>query len=397
MKRQHLLVICLCLSTLLSSNCATKEENAPGTDLPELSISGVTLLEGDAGQFFGFRVSASKRSERVITVDFKTEQATAGDGTDFAGASGTLEIPAGQQEGAIEVEILGDTLKEMDERFKVILSNPVNASILNGEGLGTIRNDDTFVFIPDDGYITSDSYLGYDLVWRDEFNGSALNTADWTHETGAGGWGNQELQYYTDRPDNAYLEDGRLVIEAKKESYSGSPYTSARLITQNKQLFQYGRVDIRAILPEGQGIWPALWMLGANISGVGWPACGEIDIMELIGHQPSTVHGTAHWGPQGQGYSNHIGGSYSLDGEKYSERYHVFSIVWEKDNIKWYVDENEFFRLSRANVNGNYPFNGEFFFIFNIAVGGQWPGYPDESTAFPQRMYVDYIRVFQEL
>lgn len=381
----------------LSLSCATKGENPPGLDLPELSISGVSLLEGGAGQFFSFRVSASEKSERGMAVDFKTEQLTAGDGTDFVGASGTLEIPAGLQEGSIEVEILGDTLKEMDERFKVILSNPVNASILNGEGLGTIRNDDTFAFIPEDGYVTSESYLGYGLVWQDEFNGPALNTSDWTHETGAGGWGNQELQYYTDRPDNAYLEDGRLVIEAKKESYSGSPYTSARLITQNKQLFQYGRVDIRAILPEGQGIWPALWMLGANISSIGWPACGEIDIMELIGHQPSTVHGTAHWGPQGQGYSNHIGGSYSLDGEKYSERYHVFSIVWEKDNIKWYVDENEFFRLSRANVNGAYPFNAEFFFIFNIAVGGQWPGYPDESTTFPQRMYVDYIRVFQEL
>lgn len=395
MYKQHLFFTCFAVFAL--GSCDGKETGTPVLELPGLAISDVALLEGDSSKFFSFKVTASKVSGQVISVDFTTKEATAGEGADFAGTAGTLEIPAGALEGFIEVEVLGDTLKEMDERFKVVLSNPVNAVILTGEALGVVRNDDTFAFIPEDGYITAESYVGYGLVWQDEFDGAALNTSDWTHETGAGGWGNQELQYYTDRPENAYLENGRLIIEARKESFSGSPYTSARLITRDKQHFRFGRIDIRAILPEGQGVWPALWMLGTNISSVGWPACGEIDIMELVGHQPSTVHGTAHWGPQGQGYSTHIGGAYSLDGEKFSERYHVFSIVWEQDDIRWYVDENEFFRLTKANVNGSYPFNGEFFFIFNIAVGGQWPGYPDDSTVFPQRMFVDYIRVFQEL
>ncbi|MCB9323917.1 MAG: family 16 glycosylhydrolase [Lewinellaceae bacterium] len=311
--------------------------------------------------------------------------------------SGTLIIPTGAREGYIEVEIVGDIIKEQDEEFKVVLSNPVNATIVNGEGLGTIRNDDTYIDIPEDGYITPESYTGYELVWGDEFNGTALNMEDWTYEVNGDGGGNNELQYYTDRPQNSFLSNGNLVIEAKEESYQGKQYTSARIVTQNKQLFQFGRVDIRAILPKGQGIWPALWMLGTNISSVGWPACGEIDIMELIGHQPSTVYGTIHSGAQGQGYSNHVGQSYTLNGGDFSDEYHVFSLIWEPNSIKWLVDDNQFFSITNADVPGAYPFNDKFFFIFNVAVGGNWPGSPDGTTVFPQQMIVDYVRVFQEL
>ena len=268
---------------------------------------------------------------------------------------------------------------------------------MNGEGLGTIRNDDTYIDIPEDGYITPESYTGYELVWGDEFNGTALNMEDWTYEVNGDGGGNNELQYYTDRPQNSFLSNGNLVIEAKEESYQGKQYTSARIVTQNKQLFQFGRVDIRAILPKGQGIWPALWMLGTNISSVGWPACGEIDIMELIGHQPSTVYGTIHSGAQGQGYSNHVGQSYTLNGGDFSDEYHVFSLIWEPNSIKWLVDDNQFFSITNADVPGAYPFNDKFFFIFNVAVGGNWPGSPDGTTVFPQQMIVDYVRVFQEL
>jgi len=137
-------------------------------------------------------------------------------------------------------------------------------------------------------------------------------------------------------------------------------------------------------------------VLGANFGDVGWPHCGEIDIMELLGHEPSTTHGTAHWGPQGQSWSYNDKGEYHLtEGKKFSDEYHVFSIIWEPGQIDWYLNDNKFFTIRPADVNGNYPFNAEFFFIFNIAVGGQWPGYPDDTTVFPQRMIVDYIRVFQ--
>jgi hypothetical protein len=361
-----------------------------------MTISSVTLFEGNENNVFQFQVSTSKVYDDEVKVNFRTEEITAGDGTDFYGKKGTVSIPANERKAFIEIEIIADTLREADEQFKIVLSNPVNATLQSTEGIGTIRNDDTFIDIPDDGYITPDNYVGYDLSWQDEFNGAEINSSDWTHETGATGWGNQELQNYTTRQENSYLTDGNLVIEAREESFEGAPYTSARMITRDKQEFQYGRVDIRAILPEGQGIWPALWMLGANFSDIGWPVCGEIDIMELVGHEPSTVHGTAHWGPQQQSFSINKGSEYKIDGEKFSDKYHVFSIVWEPNSIKWYVDDNQYFSLTPADVNGNYPFNAEFFFIFNIAVGGNWPGNPDETTEFPQRMYVDYIRIFQK-
>lgn len=397
MKKIIAYVLSMLLVTVIA--CGDKnDDNPPAADFPKVSISSVTVFEGDENSTVSFKVSTSKEYSGDVKVDYETEEETAGAQTDFLPVSGTLTIAAGDREGFIEVVIVGDIYKEGDEEFKVVLSNPVNATISNGEGLGTIRNDDTFVDVPEDGYITPESYAGYDLVWQDEFNGSTLNTNDWTYEIGASGWGNNEWQYYTDREDNAYLSDGNLIIEAKEEDYSGSSYTSARLITKDKKTFTFGRVDIRAILPEGQGIWPALWMLGNNISSVGWPACGEIDIMELIGHEPSTVHGTIHSGPQGQSWSFHEGAGYTLNSGKFSDEYHVFSIIWEYNSIKFFVDDNQYFSITDANVSNAYPypFNDEFFFIFNIAVGGNWPGYPDATTEFPQRMIVDYIRIFQE-
>lgn len=386
-----------CMLAVSIFSCADDDVTPPSTDLPRISISSVTLFEGQENAVFSFKVSTSADYSGEIKVDYATEEITAGATIDFIYTSGTLIIPAGSREGFIDVEVVGDIYKEQDEEFKVVLSNPVNATIVNGEGLGTIRNDDTYIEIPEDGYITPESYTGYELVWGDEFNGTALNMNDWTYEVNGNGGGNNELQYYTDRPENSFLSNGNLVIEANEESYQGKQYTSARIVTQNKQLFQYGRIDIRAILPEGQGIWPALWMLGTNISSIGWPACGEIDIMELVGHEPSTVHGTIHSGPQGQGYSNYTGDHYTLSSGKFSDQYHVFTLIWEPNSIKWLVDDNQFFSITNADVSGAYPFNDQFFFIFNIAVGGNWPGSPNGTTVFPQQMIVDYVRVFQEL
>jgi len=368
-------------------------------ELPLINISNLILPEGNtATTTFRFKVSTSEASTKAVSVDYATEEKTAGIGIDFEEAIGTLTIPAGETEGFIEVSVVTDTLKEEDEEFEVKLSNPVNAQFLTSSGSGTIRNDDTFVFVPEDGYITPENYTGFNLVWGDEFDGNQLNPDDYTYEQGAGGWGNQESQIYTNRSENSYLSDGNLVIEAREENFNGSNYTSARIITQSKKIFAFGRIDIRAILPEGQGIWPALWMLGEDFGTIGWPACGELDIMELLGHEPGTVHGTAHWGPQGQSFSTFKGNEYSLNGgEKFSDEYHVFSLIWEPNSVRWLVDDVQYHSITTADVNGTpYPFNDEFFFIFNIAVGGQWPGYPDASTQFPQRMFIDYVRVFQE-
>ena len=190
----------LSVSLILTFSCKEPDDgpNPPDpTTFPKLSISNVTTFERDENHTFRFKVATSAAVDYEVKVDYITEEITAGFTEDFIEKTGTLAIPAGAREGYIEVEIIGDTLKEADEEFRVLLSNPVNATLFTDEGIGTIRNDDTFIIVPDDGYITPESYTGYDLVWRDEFEGTSLNTSDWNYETGAGGWGNQELQYYT--------------------------------------------------------------------------------------------------------------------------------------------------------------------------------------------------------
>jgi len=248
----------------------------------------------------------------------------------------------------------------------------------------------------DNGYTSPLSYNDYELVWYDEFDGTTINSENWVFETGTGcpncGWGNNELQYYL--RDNAWLDSGVLVIEARQQNYSGNNYTSTRMKTEGKQSFKYGRVDIRALLPQGQGIWPALWMLGDNISTIGWPACGEIDIMEMIGGagRENEVHGTLHWDNNGHAYT---GGSYTLQNGIFADEYHVFSIEWDDNSIKWFLNNNQYHEISISATDMS-EFHEEFFFIFNVAVGGNWPGSPDNTTIFPQQMKVDYIRVFQK-
>lgn len=246
----------------------------------------------------------------------------------------------------------------------------------------------------EDGYATPLNYSGYNLTWNDEFEGTTVNTSNWIFETGTGnsGWGNNELQYY--RQGNAWVEGGVLTIEARKESYQGSNYTSTRMITKNKKSFQYGRIDIRALLPKGQGIWPALWMLGNNIQTVSWPSCGEIDIMEMVGGsgRDNQTHGTVHWDNSGHEY---VGGSYTLQSGIFADEYHVFSIIWDETLIKWFVNDIKFYEIDITPSHMS-EFHQPYFFIFNVAVGGNWPGNPDATTIFPQRMRVDYIRVFQK-
>ncbi|HET7896311.1 MAG TPA: glycoside hydrolase family 16 protein, partial [Flavisolibacter sp.] len=263
---------------------------------------------------------------------------------------------------------------------------------------GTIVTEDGKNFVTDNaGYTTPIVYPGYTLAWQDEFSGSALDGGVWNYETGngSGGWGNNELEYYTNSPKNVFVSNGNLIIEARKESIGGFNYSSARITTQNKKSFTYGRIDIRAKLPKGKGIWPALWMLGNNIGSVGWPACGEIDIMELLGHEPAKMYGTLHYGASSATHGSK-GSSYTLPTGIFYDRFHVYSMEWKQDQIKLFVDDNLFLTVNKSDLGtAPYPFNAPFFFIFNVAVGGNWPGNPDGTTTYPQRMIVDYVRVFQ--
>ncbi|MFC3879283.1 family 16 glycosylhydrolase [Algoriphagus namhaensis] len=250
------------------------------------------------------------------------------------------------------------------------------------------------VVIPTSGATSPNSYPGMSLVWEDDFQGSSLNTSNWSYEIGRGnnGWGNNELQYY--RRENTSLQDGHLIITAKKENFEGAAYTSSRLVTMNKQDFRYGRIDIRATMPRGQGLWPALWMLGSNFSEVGWPNCGEIDIMEMIGGngRENTVHGTVHW--DNNGSRAQFGGEKRISTGTLADQFHVYSIVWDATSIKWLINDEQYHEIDTTPA-GLDEFRRKFFFIFNVAVGGDWPGSPNTTTTFPQHMIVDYVRVFQ--
>jgi beta-glucanase (GH16 family) len=249
---------------------------------------------------------------------------------------------------------------------------------------------------------------GWELVWADEFEGrrgGAVDAGKWTEEVGGGGWGNKELQYYTAGAKNAYLDGrGSLVIRAAAESLRGSfkcwygpcRYTSARLITKGKFSQAYGRFESRLRVPRGQGLWPAFWLLGEDITRVGWPACGEIDVMESIGREPSTVHGTVH----GPGYSgaSGVGASYGLPGgARFADDFHVFAVEWEPGVLRWYVDGLHYHTLTpdKLPAGAKWVFDHPFFILLNVAVGGLWPGDPDQTTTFPQTMAVDYVRVYQ--
>lgn len=232
---------------------------------------------------------------------------------------------------------------------------------------------------------------GWTLAWADEFNGTSLDTSKWNIEVNGNGGGNNELQYYTARSENIRVTGGELVIEARREAYLGKQYTSGRITTQNKASWQYGRMEARMKIPTGKGTWPAFWMLGNSISTVGWPASGEIDIMEHVNSEAVT-HGTIHWSNQNNAYANYGGPSGSLD----FSQYHVYAVEWDASAIRWYVDGNKFHEVNIAGgINGTSEFHAPYFLLFNLAVGGNWPGSPDASTVFPNRMQVDWVRVYR--
>jgi beta-glucanase (GH16 family) len=245
---------------------------------------------------------------------------------------------------------------------------------------------------------------GWKLVWSDEFNGprgSPVDASKWVLEVGGNGWGNQELEYYTSRAQNVFTQGGDLVIQARREKYTGPDgvsrnYTSARLKTAGKFSQAYGRFEARMKLPSGQGMWPAFWMLGDDVDKAGWPACGEIDIMENIGKEPSTVHGSIH----GPGFVGDVGleARYGLpDKRRFADEFHIFAVEWEPGAIRFYVDGNRYVTRTRSDLRPGWKwvFDHPFFLLLNVAVGGDWPGNPDDSTAFPQAMLVDYVRVYQ--
>jgi beta-glucanase (GH16 family) len=264
---------------------------------------------------------------------------------------------------------------------------PIQTTILSTRTETPMQN-----VVPSETPISAAEPSGWKLVWQDEFDGLELNPKNWTFDIGGEGWGNNELEYYTDQPENLYIENGMLVIEARAEKFNQNDYTSARIKTQGLQAWTYGRFEARMKIPAGQGLWPAFWLLGTDIPQNGWPGCGEIDVMENIGKEPLRVHGSAH----GQGYSGGNSLSGYLDADSaLSNDFHIYAVEWDPDRIRWFLDDKEYFSVLAKDVPGKWAFDHPYFIILNLAIGGNWPGLPDETTVFPQQLLVDYVRVYQ--
>lgn len=248
----------------------------------------------------------------------------------------------------------------------------------------------------------------WQLVWEDDFDGSAGGSVDpsnWNFDIGNGcdsetgcGWGNRELQYYTNRPENVSLDgQGNLAITARRENFGGAAYTSARITTKDKFDQQYGRFEARIKMPWGPGLWPAFWMLGSNIDLVSWPQCGEIDVVEYRGQEPNLVHGTVH----GPGYNGSLGNAvsklYGFENDRFDVDFHVFAIEWGEGYIDYLVDDTRYFRIEPEDVPGEWVYDHPFFLLLNVAVGGNFVGFPAPGTEFPQTMLIDYVRVYKEI
>ncbi|WP_299434479.1 glycoside hydrolase family 16 protein [uncultured Aquimarina sp.] len=310
--------------------------------------------------------------------------------------------------------ILGAFLMACSSSDDDVVQPPIQATcsdgIQNGEETGvdcggsSCSSCSIGVVIPTSGFDAPTSYDGYNMVFSDEFNDDVLSQDTWSFHLRDGcpnlcGWGNSELQYYTDSPKNLFFEEGNLVIAAINENIGGLNYTSSRIHTDNKFEFQYGRVDIRASMPSATGSWVALWLLNHNYTiadpSAWWPNGGEIDIMEYLGEDQAEVFGTAHYGSD---FNNRQFNSkkYPAPNENYDKSYYVFSIIWEENKITWLVNDVEYHTITPAQTNGQpYPFNDEFYLIMNLSVGGNLPVSPIASD-FTDFLIIDYIRVYQK-
>ncbi|HEV8283047.1 MAG TPA: family 16 glycosylhydrolase [Chitinophagaceae bacterium] len=381
-------------------SCNKKDNNILVPVVPVVKIENASLARTTTTGTMHFNITLDKTTTAPISVDYSLTDGTAAAPRDYTASSGTINIPVNQSNAEIAVQIKGDPADTRQENleFTVQLGNSKGCTLGTATAKGTIITENGTNYITDNaGFSTPLTYTGYTLIWNDEFSGTTLDGNVWNYEIGNGsnGWGNNELEYYTNNIKNTFVSNGNLIIEARKEPVSGFNYSSSRITTQNKKSFTFGRVDIRAKLPKGKGIWPALWMLGTNISSVGWPACGEIDMMELLGNEITKSYGTLHYGASAATHGSK-GNFYTLSSGSFYDQFHVFSMEWKQDQVKLYVDNNLYLTVNKTDLgSAPYPFNAPFFFIFNVAVGGNWPGSPDATTTFPQRMIVDYIRVYQ--
>ena len=343
---KHLTVLVLMLSYFTAASCK-KNSNLPLAGIAPTNLVVNALVSTDGSG----KVSFTATADNAVSYEY-----------DFGDGSFTVTVPSGTTEYVYTMEG----------------ANPYTVKV--------IAKSSSNLYVSKSISINVNHVLA--VVWSDEFNTDGLpDSAKWGYDLGAGGWGNNELEYYTNRAENAVVAGGVLKITAIKENYMGSPYTSARMLTKDKYAFKYGKVEVKAKLPAGVGTWPAIWMLGNDIGTVGWPACGEIDIMEHLGRDLNKIYGTLH-------YPGHSGGSANGATKMIANattEFHIYSLEWNAYNVKISVDGE----LVHSVVNSNnIPFNHDFFLIMNIAMGGGFGG-PVDPAFTSARMEVDYVRVYQ--
>ena len=394
-KKLHYLVPLIFVLSCCKSNNSSIPVVAVKTTI---EINDTTFSEGTAN-FASLNVSFIGIPNIPIFVEYETVQATAREGEDFEPALGILvfsEDEASHNQN-IFIEIIDDDKYEEEEFFEIRFTTDTLVYLINEKvKIKIIDNDVRLTDNDFPGYATPMEYEGWNLFWADEFGGNELNLENWT-QANRGNWYNNELQYY--KPENTVVENGLLTITAKPETINNHNYSSSRMWSEHKAFFKYGRIDIRAKLPFSQGLWPALWMMGENKYEVGWPECGEIDIMELRGAIPNTVGATVHYRNAAGNHQYVVTNKYTLSNGVFSDEFHVFTMIWDEHKIKYFVDDNHYITIFFSSLsfnNNNNPFLEDFYVLMNVAVGGNYGGDPDATTVWPQTMEVDYVRVFQK-
>lgn len=383
-------LLLLITSLIFLISCSKDEVEGPVV----LRLATESLVEGAENSVKQITILRDNNKNSALSLSYQITHLTTQQDLDLQASQGTIEFEKGQSEASIPIAITGDPHQELSELFKLTLQSI--ASVYEFQ-IVLFDDDQPAQILSDaEGFYTPTEYPSMKTFWSDEFDAQSLNTNSWTYDIGNGcpnlcNWGNNELQLYGDQSNTIRLNEGKLIITAINDN---GIYRSARIKTKGKIETTYGRIDIRARLPRGKGIWPAFWLLGSNIDTNLWPGCGEIDLMELIGSQPSTVHGTVHYENNTNKAYQTSTGSTSLSTGQFYDSFHVFTTIWDRNRIDWYLDNELYASFSYPSVSGN-TFRLPYYFLINMAVGGRWPGSPDNTTVFPQELVVDYIRVFQ--
>ncbi len=394
--RSSILTVVWIAWILYLSGCS---ESSELTKKPVLTLKPVVVHEGNNEiNSIDIEVALDQSSSLPVTIKWGTESLTAIEDQDFIPVYGQETIiPPGQTKIILPISIINDDHLEFIETFNIVLLEAENAEIMSQNASVTIIDDDRYQpEMADDGYITPLQYPDMHLTWHEEFEGTTVETDHWNFDAANGfplncGWGLDELGKYTGDQEHLKVKDGKLMITATRDESTGT-YRTSRINTKEKVSITYGRLDIRSRIPEVAGLAAIFWLIGADMDEVGLPACGEIDILKFAGKAPEKISGGLVFENDGE---EHLGQSYNKSSVSLSNQYHIYSIIWEENRIRWFFDYYPYFEVRRDDFSHFKIFEKPFFLTINLAIGGEYAGAPDSSSSFPTDLEIDYIRLYQ--